>query len=411
MGTIFCYPKADKVEEPKSDGRSLLIEDDSKPPSSSQQEKKPIVVVIKNAQDLLHHHGIEYRFVACQRHSSYGDTIYNQDNSSTARRIACEECTTRLFHCNDPITVENRKQYISDGHLFDQVSDVCQEKVQERLVNDHRLKFVTLHQDNDDETSKSKRRIIQALVNENYDDDEMDNPVVEDDDRPTLIIMTGKGKSRAGILSVKHLLISGMEVGSASYHIDQALSRNWHVVCLDPNAWGTHHGMEVLEKSLDQLLLLDNDGGAARKTGPVAILAHSAAGGYLVRYLLSGTLHLELFQRLQCIAFTDSTHRVAWARNDPQLYQFLQSKKCLYIRNNSLGSEFPHVAHKQPKAGDDCKVDTWWRARFGSLRTVWAGTSDHSLVCWMARNVVWEFFNANNNASDTMNFYEESYEA
>jgi hypothetical protein len=62
----------------------------------------------------------------------------------------------------------------------------------------------------------------------------MDDP--KEDDRPTLIIMAGKGKSRAGILSVKHLLMSGMEVGSASYHIEQALSRNWNVVCLDPNA-------------------------------------------------------------------------------------------------------------------------------------------------------------------------------
>jgi hypothetical protein len=217
--------------------------------------------------------------------------------------------------------------------------------------------------------------------------------------------MTGKGKSRAGILSVKHLLISGMEVGSASYHIEQALFRNWNIVCLDPNAWGTHHGMEVLEKSLDKLLLDDG----AKKKGHVAILAHSASGGYIVRYLLSGNRHLELFQRLQCIAFTDSTHRLAWARNHPQLHNFLQSKKCLYIRNNSLGSDFPHVAYKEPKAGDDCKVDEWWRARFGSLRTVWAGTSDHSLVCWMARKVVWEFFK--DNASDNMNSYEEEYEA
>jgi hypothetical protein len=34
--------------------------------------------------------------------------------------------TTRLFHLNDPITAENRKQYISDGLFFDKVSDVCQ---------------------------------------------------------------------------------------------------------------------------------------------------------------------------------------------------------------------------------------------------------------------------------------------
>jgi hypothetical protein len=162
---------------------------------------------------------------------------------------------------NDPITAENRKQYISDGHFFDQVSDVCQEQVQERLVSDYRLKFVTLHQDNDE---ASKGRIIQALVNENYN--EMDNP--EEDDRPTLIIMTGKGKSRAGILSVKHLLISGMEVGSASYHIEQALSRNWNVVCLDPNALGTHHGMEVLEKSLDKLLGQDSQKSLLSSSSP-----------------------------------------------------------------------------------------------------------------------------------------------
>lgn len=128
------------------------------------------------------------------------------------------------------------------------------------------------------------------------------------------------------------------------------------------------------------------------------VLAHSAAGGYLVRYLLLGPARRALLQSIHAIAFTDSTHRIQWCREDPELFEFLQSPSCLYIRNNTARSSFgkdDNTAAAVGRPGDEAEVDHWWRLRFGNLRIVWAGTREHSRVCWVAREVIWQFFDEN----------------
>ena len=369
MGNIFCPPN--KYVPSISNTTTTTSHSTDEHIGDSKEN----VCVVDSMEDLAREKGLEFRMVLCSKH----DAQVESPSKSTIWN--CDKCVTRLFHASGvPITPKNRAQYIPDGTVFDQVSNVCQKYAQEQLVNDFQLKFITLCQEDPNQP------VIQALVNETYETQ------MQNHHRPTLLILPGKGKSRAGILSVKHLLISGIDVGSASYPIGQALSRKWNVVCLDPNAWGVFQGRSVFDMSLDKLLLLESDDN--ERIAPIAILAHSASGGYIVRYLLTGNQRNRLYPRLACMAFSDSTHRLAWARKNRSLYRFLQSSKCLLIRNNHLGSEFPHIAYQQPIAGDDCEVDQWWTSRFGSLRTVWAGTTDHSLVCWMARFVVWEFFDS-----------------
>ena len=43
-------------------------------------------------------------------------------------------------------------------------------------------------------------------------------------------------------------------------------------------------------------------------------------------------------------------------------------------------------------AGQDADTDQYWEHRFGSVRTVWAGTADHSLTNWAAHDSIWEHF-------------------
>jgi hypothetical protein len=50
------------------------------------------------------------------------------------------------------------------------------------------------------------------------------------------------------------------------------------------------------------------------------------------------------------------------------------------------------------KPGDECAKDRFWSHRFGQIKTVWAGTTDHSLTNWAARASIWEHFD--NNAGD-----------
>jgi hypothetical protein len=121
---------------------------------------------------------------------------------------------------------------------------------------------------------------------------------------------------------------------------------------------------------------------------------HSAAGGFIVRYLLDQSV--GFLRRIAKLCFSDSTHRLSWA--DPSKHKYLHDvllqdpQYALYIRNNNLGRDYP--LYKTPMPGDECgeTVDHWWIHRYGKLRTVWAGTSDHSLMVFEARKVVWDFF-------------------
>jgi hypothetical protein len=310
---------------------------------------------------------------------------------------------TRLYRNGTLVTPDLLDTLIPRGNFFDHVSSLCQRATQTRLILDFPMDLVTIYEN------------VQALVSRDLcsvsdgstplrresggQGTPSDHPVKSDDWEPpskryrrTLIVMAGKGISRTGILSVKQLLTGGMEQGSAAYHIHQAIERGWHVIVLDPNAKGPRSGMEVVTKSLDVLLFFDQRAESiSNQIGDeIYFLSHSASGGYLVRYLL---LQDRQFQRrVAGIAFSDSTHRLSWAANDVHLHAYLQSDRALYVRNNSLGRDYPFPPHQQPHPGQPAKVDHWWTHRYGSLPTVWAGTADHSLVCWTARRVIWAFF-------------------
>jgi hypothetical protein len=215
------------------------------------------------------------------------------------------------------------------------------------------------------------------------------------------------------------------------------------------------------------------------KWPPLYILAHSAAGGYLVRFLMklmetnkgpvedtakhhqtkptadkatnnltwsifnktqpppqqqqeessSSNLLLQLQQqqkqnhrynqaisflsKIRAVVFTDSTHNLQWtisAQNDI-LTQFLQSPTtCLCIRNNTskatgyggkLDEATSTVCAPGTSATRDC--DHWWTHRFGTLPTVWAGTTNHSAMCHVARHVIWDFYDSRSSSTTTTN--------
>jgi hypothetical protein len=277
------------------------------------------------------------------------------------------EAATRLFHVDSGvmITQDNRKLLIPDGPIFDEVSSRCQEIAQERVQNIFRLHFVTL--------LRHEGEPVQALVSPEYKDTHC----------PVMVIIAGKGKSRAGVLSVKELLVSGVEQGSATFHIQQAQERGWAVILLDPNARGINEGMVLIRCSLDHLDWNHRQ---------VYVLAHSAAGGYLARYLLQSDQRRELLSSIRACVFTDSTHNIQWTKKDPMLFNFLQSHHVLYIRNCSENPSDTFASHKHKQAGEVHEGNLWWRHRFGNILTVWAGTTDHSAVCWVARNIIWDFY-------------------
>ncbi|KAL3939266.1 MAG: hypothetical protein SGARI_001434, partial [Bacillariaceae sp.] len=193
------------------------------------------------------------------------------------------------------ISPDNQAQFVPKGPTFQSVSSVCQTIVQCRLIKRYNLKRIQLCTEDDDEP------VIEALVTPNY---------FTDSHCPTLIIIPGKGDSRAGILSTRQMVLSGMEAGSTEFFLEQARGIGMAVVLLDPNARGPQSGMTCLELSLTKLFEKDDN----QQRRPLYILAHSAAGGYLVRYLLLGQCRSIMIENLRAICFTDSTHNIQWAK-------------------------------------------------------------------------------------------------
>jgi hypothetical protein len=188
---------------------------------------------------------------------------------------------------------------------------------------------------------------------------------------------------------------------------------------------------------------------------PIYVLAHSASGAQFVRYLRdhSPSRHQvqqlqpgegndaedlditpALISRIRAVAFTDSTHNIQWTRKDSShkhLENMLEGDASLYVRVEPEGSgglgvvpspirktsngrtstkksksahgeeseddeDDPASIHQavvpRATAGQDADTDQYWNHRFGSVRTVWAGTADHSLTNWAAHDSIWEHF-------------------
>lgn len=137
----------------------------------------------------------------------------------------------------------------------------------------------------------------------------------------------------------------------------------------------------------------------------IYILAHSASGGQLVRHLREDT---SLLPSIRAIAFTDSTHNIQWCKDDPSLMDFLSTNNCIYLRSNDVrtSQSCVHVSsrgkdiacqcvnctHNRKSAGVVANTDSFWEHRFGKIRTLWAGTGDHSLSNWAGHDHIWLHF-------------------
>ena len=357
----------------------------------------------KGAEGLLEL-GLEYRCLPCSKHVHQQASATNDNSTDTTEH--CKSKPTPLLHCLDCshriyllqengndilVTTDNRKKHIP-GRIYDPAAKAAQEEVVEWMKRDFGMKELPLFSTNTDDSEKECKEaiVVNALVTTKQPHN--------DPNKGTLIIMNGRGVARAGILSTRHTFESGVEKGSAAVHIHEARQRNMAVVCLDSNAQGSTKILESVCQSLDSPALVPY----LRDT-PLYFLCHSAAGGNLVQYLLRTTTTSRTpsfsLDQIRALVFTDSTHDLQWLslQKNPNMVAFLQSPTCLYIRNNRehVGDTFgPN--HKHQAAGDPYNTsrDQHWKKRFGDIRTVYAGTTDHSLMCYQARHVIWEFFDS-----------------
>lgn len=349
--------------------------------------------------------GLELRHVACLEHCSQADSCskveadavkeeappdHDDSSVSDASQLGesthtatvqhhCDDCVTRLFHKQSNVMIEdhNRKQFVSDGTMYDAVARLCMECAHETMVEEGNMQWVEI--DGGDE----KKGPIHALVSSTH-------PAAGGSDltRPTLLVVTGKGKVRAGIFSRQHIITTGIEPSTGLFIIREAKKRNMNVVMLDPNVLGEREAYDVIEKSMTKIFSHIEQGGDETTEYPLFVQAHSAAGSHVVRYLLDYSA--AYLPHIRAMAFTDSTHNIQWARKLPDLQTFLQSQAAVYFRS----SKKQDSNCKSQDAGLEIALekDEHWIRRFGKIRTCWAGTTEHSLTDWSARAFIWEHY-------------------
>ena len=348
------------------------------------------------ARNALRSLGFEFRANSLEH-----DRTNCECDDGSGRSNKCLECVTRLYHVpsNTAIMKENRQMFIADGKMYDAVADLCQAVAQEIMAETCDLVWVTIcdgrggglhaqHQKRHAQVTTRSNAIgtvqdpIRALVGRNPTD-------LDTSPRDTFLIATGKGKVRAGIFSRHHLLTTGLEPSTALPLLYEARKRGMNCAVIDPNARGDGVGMNTFEVSLRSLFeqssktrgeKKDNGSAGVPATGtaiPTAdvdgsiyVLAHSAAGGQLVRYLLAQPDGESFLSRLRCITFTDSTHSIQWLKKHPHVSSLLESSMALYLRSaNPMRDD----NWENASPGDECPGDHFWSHRFGETKTVWAG--------------------------------------
>ncbi|CAJ1966669.1 unnamed protein product [Cylindrotheca closterium] len=314
--------------------------------------------------------------------------INDHEASKNSEFDGPERClpSARLFHIESDtmITSENRKEFIADGDMYDALAHACQECAQDVMMNVGDLEWVDVCEAGNN--AEPIRAIVSKAIN-------ADKEAI--DKTPTLLIATGNGKVRAGIFSRQHLICNGMECSTALPIVREACRRKMNVIMLDPNVHGDRLGMITFEKSMAKVFKSWEDETCSADRPPLGsrdlyVLSHSQSGAQFAGYLLDKSKHY--LPHIRAIAFTDSTHNIRWAREDNNLLQLLESEKSVYFKVSKEGtSENPSLGPLET-LGTEIATDAQWQDRFGQIKTKCAGTTEHSLTNWFARNQIWDHF-------------------
>ena len=406
------------------------VTDDSQCDDATKEDNFAPTLFDTRARRTLSSVGFEFRLEKCDDCTK--KTAKNDFN--------CERCITRLYYkpSNTAVTNENRRKFIADGKMYDAIADLCQSAAQEIMAETCNLIWVTVCDGKggglstrlDTHYSNSSSAEDSKSVREWPKDNEGNIIVLEpiralvsrcnsksgniNRSNDTFLLSTGKGKVSAGVFSRQHLLTTGLEPSTALPLLLEAQSRGMNCVLIDPNARGDRHGMQTFEESV-RSLFYQNLGTEVEDAiipvtsdGYIYVLAHSAAGGQLVRYLLDQNHGASLLPRIRSITFTDSTHSVQWLKEHQHISSLIQSSKALYVKSaNPMRDD----GWENAKPGDECAKDHFWCHRFGQIKTVWAGTTDHSLTNLTACKTIWEHFDKNAAAVDkTQNSHADKAE-
>jgi hypothetical protein len=327
-----------------------------------------------------------------------------------------DSCALRLHHVPSGgtlVTHENHLKFVPDGDFYDELARLSMEYSQQVMMEEGDLEWIDV----------SEEGKYGALVSRSYLERRRPTTTNKGSNthNNTLVIVTGKGQVQAGIFSRRHLLVTSMEAATALPFVRGAKERGMDVIILDPNAMGYRMGMDVVENSLKYLLMDQGTLEELAADGHIYVLAHSMAGAQIVRFFTSSSSSYSrpstpasctsdgtsnnsgigatnstaacdaqreaLLKRIQALAFTDSNHNINWTKNHPYLTQVLTGPPSLYIKSHKVHERAKSLGEKH----HDCQ---FWKHRFGTIKTLWAGTHEHAMTNYTARAHIWEHFDS-----------------
>jgi hypothetical protein len=305
-------------------------------------------------------------------------THHSRNSSLTSDENSGEDCSLRLFHksSNTLMTESNHELFVAHGKMYDEVARMCMEYAQDVMMKEGNLEWQNMGGG------------VGAIVSRN-----------RSFRKALLLVITGKGKVGAGIFSRRHLMTKGLEVSTALPFVRGAKVRNMDVALLDPNVSGSQEALKSVQKSLERLFF---EQGTSEED--IYILAHSMAGSQIARFLHDKT-HLKadtkgaptippaaciqagstFLQQIKAVAFTDSNHNINWTKKNPPVTELLEGPSSLYIKS--------HKVHGDAKVLGELHHDCdFWKHRFGSIKTIWGGTSEHALTNYTGISYIWDHF-------------------
>lgn len=202
---------------------------------------------------------------------------YRTVQSSTGGRGGT--CTCRRLHhvaTNEIITPSNSRIHIPNC-LFSEVTRCCQDIAQDVLLKEGGLERLLVREEGDKIRTVAlvtRRSDYDNATLETCSEDGSRSTASEENCRPTLLAISGRGHSRAGIFSRKQLLVSGIEAATALNTVKEARKRGMNVVLMDHYMYSQKDlnsqidTMDAFEASLGAIF--DND--QEQDGNPVGIL-------------------------------------------------------------------------------------------------------------------------------------------
>lgn len=201
--------------------------------------------------------------------------------------------------------------------------------------------------------------------------------------RALLVLMPGSGSVRAAIWGRQLCVADCIEHGSAVRYIRAAVSRGWAVVCFDPNRKGPSgepydNGPKGAAHCAHAWRAMVAGASPARR---VAVVAHSAAGSWLLGCLAPECTPDAQLGRVCALAFCDSIHTMAAARLDARRCALLKERG-RHWRAGSGELDEPMEDDRAPPGAPELGC---------GCACVRAGTTDHASVCYVIFDSVWAF--------------------